>query len=220
MPIVQIAGKLVYFAHVPKSAGTAVEQYLAARFGQMGFLDRSFLSIPKAQRWNRSSPQHMDANTLETLLPSTFFAAQFAVVRHPVRRIMSVFRFQRDIERKIARKVTFSDWLDQLEEHKQKHPFYIDNHARPMVDLVPRDATVFRIEDGTDPIIEWLDKLAGNQDEPRDIRHNNTYQQRLAVKKRKPGPEPEITPEITRKIAEYYAADFNRFGYTIEDVLE
>ena len=54
MPIVRINSKLVYFAHVPKCAGSAVERYLAARFGPLGFLDSTYLKMRKSRRWNNT----------------------------------------------------------------------------------------------------------------------------------------------------------------------
>jgi hypothetical protein len=42
MPYVTAAGKLIYFAHVPKAGGSSVENYLAARFGPLAMLDRNW----------------------------------------------------------------------------------------------------------------------------------------------------------------------------------
>lgn len=214
MPIVRIDSKLVYFAHVPKCAGSAIEMYLHGRFGKLGFLDRGYLKIPKSRQWTRSSPQHIQVEALDKLLPPCFFAARFAVVRHPVGRIVSVFRFQRDIEGKIPSDMTFSDWLDTLGHLRRRRPFHLDNHYRPMADFVPEDATVFRLENGLDPLVAWLDDLAGNADGDRHIKVSNTYDQRAAVKQIEIGAVPRITEGDRRKIETFCRSDFDRFGYT------
>ena len=69
MPVLQISGKLIYFAHVPKCAGTAIELYLQRRFGSLGFRDGGYFMAPAEQHWTKSSPQHIDLDALERLLP-------------------------------------------------------------------------------------------------------------------------------------------------------
>jgi hypothetical protein len=218
MPIVRIADKLVYFAHVPKCAGTAVERYLQTRFGPLGLRDARYLLRPEARRWSKSSPQHIDVEALGHLLPLSLFDTCFAVVRHPVSRISSVFRYQRDVEVKIDPNIPFRDWLDDLAEQQDRDPYYLDNHPRPMCDFIPEGTEIFRMEDGLAPVVDWLDDLAGTQEGAREIPLFNSYAQGLAKSKVQPGPPPEITAEIKARIAALYAKDFERFGYSIEDI--
>jgi len=214
MPIIRIGAKLIYFAHVPRCAGSSIEDYLGARFGQLGFLDRSFLSIPVAGRWNQCSPQHIDVRSLMRLLPAALFDAIFAVVRHPVDRIVSVYRFQRDIAGLIPADTGFGDWLAELESQYEKDPFCYDNHAQPATNLIPeRNAKIFRLEDGLAPVVDWLDELAGNQDGPREMVVSNTYAQRLDREQVPAGPASQITETERGIIEEIFAADYKRFGY-------
>jgi len=217
MPIVRIAEKLVYFAHVPKCAGTAIELYLQDRFGPLGLRDARYLQLSEAMRWSKSSPQHIDAASLGHLLPLSFFSASFAMVRHPATRIHSVFRFQRDIERTLDPDMPFRDWLDALSGHYERNPFYLDNHPRPMCDFVPEGATLFRMEAGMSPVLDWLDGLAGSKEGPRQMIVTNGYHQRLQRLKAQPGPDLEMTADVKARIADLYAADFQRFGYDIDD---
>ena len=213
MPIVRIGAKLVYFAHVPRSAGSAIENYLVARFGPLGFLDRNYVSYPALQPWNVSSPQHIDVEAFDRLLPPSFFAARFAVVRHPIDRLISVFRFQRDIHNMIDSEQTFGAWLDRLPKLLQSDPYCFDNHVRPMAEIVPKNARVFRLEDGTTPVVAWLDDIAGFPGEPRKILPANTYEQRLVELKKEAGSVPEVSDADRVKIRTYYRIDFERFGY-------
>ncbi len=213
MPIFRIDGGLYYFAHVPKCAGTAIEIYLTERFGQIGLRDSNFLGKPPNHRWSQSSPQHIDTATLSRLIPYSFFDGMFTVVRHPVDRLVSVFRFQRDLEDSLPGEIEFGEWLDGLDWYRRNAPFYLDNHPRPMTDLVPGAADVFRMENGLDPVIEWLDARAGNTEGPRAFRKINDYQSRLDARRLPKRAGPDVTPEIRRKIATLYAGDFERFGY-------
>ena len=217
MPIVRITGQLIYFAHVPKCAGTAIERYLQIRFGPLGFRNPQHLLMPAIRRWSKSSPQHIDFDALQRLIPESFFAASFAVVRHPLDRIRSVFLYQRDIEQKLDPDTTFEDWLNALPGRMKRNRFYLDNHPRPMSDFIPDAAAVFRLEDGLDPVIAWLDDLAGDVGEPRAIERFNAYSQQLNRRKLEKGPEIQITPAVRQKVSEIYAADFKRFGYPLDE---
>ena len=207
MPVIRISQKLVYFAHVPRCAGTAVEAYLRQRFGPLAFLDPRHLEVPPEDRWTRTSPQHVDRGTLGRLFPPGFFDHSFAVVRHPSDRLLSVYRFQKYIENRIPQGQGFAEWLATL-------PVPIDafdNHTRPMSDLVPEDAVVFRLEDGLDAVVHWLDGLAGNSDPPRRIEQRNGVDQRLQHLKQ-PVAEVPDRPEMAT-ILQLFEADFDRFGY-------
>ena len=93
MPIIRIEGKLVYFAHVPKCAGTSVEEYAIARFGPIALQDRRFFQRDPESRWTRTSAQHVTATEFERLIPRDYIADAFTVVRHPVARLVSAFKF-------------------------------------------------------------------------------------------------------------------------------
>ena len=162
MPFFRTAGQIVYFAHVPKCAGTSVEDYLIARFGPLAMLDRRFLAAPPETRWSRTSPQHVDWQSLQTILPATMIDAVFTVVRHPVARAESAFHFQIGVERSIPPETRFSDWLREQIAMMRADPFVLDGHMRPQTDFVPEGAAVFHMEHGLDALIPWLDAVAGN----------------------------------------------------------
>ncbi len=67
MPIIRADSKLIFFAHVPKCGGSAVQTYLNNRFGPLAFEDRRFLSVPERKRWSKTSPQHVDVETLNRM---------------------------------------------------------------------------------------------------------------------------------------------------------
>ena len=212
MPICRVGTKLVYFAHVPRAAGTSVERYLGSRFGTLAFADEGYLLVPEQDRWTRSSPQHVDAAALSRLFPPNFFDASFAIVRNPYERIFSVFMRQREIQRTIPRDTLFKDWLKTL-----PLPLHaLDNHSRSMLAFIPAGARIFRLEDGLDPVVDWLDALAGNSDGPRTIGRFNGHRQVQAVLGFDPAdesPSGEMDAEARALIARLYADDLYWCGY-------
>lgn len=211
MPIVRIKDKLVYFAHVPKCAGTAVEHYLHKRFGPLGMNDPYFSKRGANDAWSLSPPQHMPELVRRELLPDRLFDAMFATVRHTALRLRSVFLFQREIERALPPNMGFGKWIDTLSRTLALDPFALHGHLRPMAETVPEGARVFRVEDGLGALVEWFDELAGAADGPREIAPANVLAERLGKKE---VPKVHLTPAICSRIAELYAADYDRFGYS------
>ncbi|MCA8882247.1 MAG: sulfotransferase family 2 domain-containing protein [Rhodobacteraceae bacterium] len=213
MPIFKAGAKLVYYAHVPKCAGSSVNWYLSERFGDLAFSDRQHTRQPPQLRWSRSSPQHIDRASLERLFPAHFFDAVFTIVRHPVSRIVSAFHFQLDVEQSIPAQTEFSDWLADIRDRLDEDPFAFDNHVRPMTEIVPDGAQIFHVEHGLDGLVAWFDALTGAADAPRAIPRMNEQGQYTGNK------APKVVPSATdlQQIEALYAADFERFGYRIGD---
>lgn len=221
MPIVRIGSSMVYYAHVPKCAGSSIEDYLVERFGTLAFLNRGHRRIPAAQKWSATSPQHIDIATLDLLFPQNFFAASFTVVRHPVSRLISAFTFQQ-ARRYIPLRMGFEAWLAMAQKGPKTVPFQFDNHLRPMTDLVPEGARVFRMEDGLEAVVPWLDNLAGNQDGPREIPKSNktddvVWRSRTPwkehIRSRLRAKRPSLDDRLCGEIYRLYKADYDRFGY-------
>jgi len=212
MPFCKTDAGLLYFAHVPKCAGTSVEIYLEQRFGALAFADREYLSVPPDQRWPRSSPQHISVTSLTRLIPASFFDHVFTVVRHPVNRVISVFQFQQENENLISNEMCFSEWLCEIEKRRNEFPFVWDNHIRPMNELVPERAKVFKLEAGLAPVTRWLDELDPKTASMREIPVHNTRQQRLDWLKLA-GEPANVSDDDKARIRAIYAVDFRRFGY-------
>lgn len=213
MPFFRIGDRLHYYAHVPKCAGSSVEAYLRARFGSLAFVDSAYLSRPAAMRWSRTSPQHVAVEDLYRLIPREWIASSFAVVRHPVSRLVSAFRFQAEIEATVPQSWSVNDFFDDWLNRSASEPFAYDNHLRPQSDLVPQDAIVFRLEDGLDAVVAHLDALAGNADGERHIPPENIRKSKMAAG----SPRLQLRPETLARIGAFYSEDFRRFGYSLEE---
>jgi len=208
VPFFRAPEKLVYFAHVPKCAGSAVEHYLRQRFGGLGFADEHFFSLPNSLQWSRSSAQHVPVSILDRLFPSGFFDASFAVVRHPVDRLVSEFHYLRDHLLRIDPSESFSSWLSQIDGALATTPWLYDNHLRPMTEMVPVGATVFRLEDGLEWIIPYLDALVGSSDHSLQFARVLTRDASI----------PKVVPTACdiATIERIYRRDFDRFGYDLD----
>ena len=210
MPLFRVNGQLHFFAHVPKCAGTSVEHYLRERFGGLAFYDNFHTQTPANTRWTLTSPQHVDTASFYKLIPENWIASSFAVVRHPVRRVISAFHFQSEVEGKLAADHSIDDWLASWISTADTNGFMYDNHLRRQTELVPADAQIFHLEHGLDGVVSYLDALAGNSNGPRSILADNT---------RKAGHKPatRLSDRSLALITDYYAADFARFGYALTD---
>lgn len=213
MPIFKAGPRLVYYAHVPKCGGSAVGWYLAERFGALAFSDRQHTRQPQERRWSRTSPQHIDAESLGRLFPAGFFDATFTIVRHPVPRLVSAYHFQLEVEKTISERALFSEWLEDIVELRRENPFLYDNHVRPMTEIVPEGAKVFHMEHGLDGLIPWFDAVTGETAGPRAIPKINEKGAYTEARTERVRP----TDSDLARIAELYAADFARFGYDPAD---
>lgn len=210
MPLFRVNGQLHFFAHVPKCAGTSVEHYLRERFGGLAFYDNNHTQTPANTRWSNTSPQHIDTASFYKLIPENWIASSFAVVRHPVKRVISAYHFQSEVEGKLSADHSIDDWLASWIATADTNGFLYDNHLRRQTELVPEDAQIFYLEHGLDGVVGYLDGLAGNANGPRSILGDNV---------RKAGDKPALTlsDASLALIADYYATDFARFGYTLKN---
>lgn len=197
MPLAIFDGKTIFFAHVPKAGGTSVEDYLIRRFGALSIRGHG----RNGSRHDLiQSASHIAAQDLELLLPKKLDLC-FAVVRDPVTRILSEYEFQRGVSKTSS--LSFSTWLRLVTQAARNEPRIYENHIRPQSDLVPKDAEYFRLEDGFSALISRIDEVVGSEAPEIQIGH---------FLKRK-GTHAEITRQDIELIRDFYAPDYERFGY-------
>lgn len=226
MPIAKTQNGLLYFAHVPKCAGSSVEDYLVSRFGPLALIDRRHDGVSEPQQWSRTSPQHIDAYTFDRFFDPALFADSFAVVRHPVSRLKSAYLYAQRYRK--MRWIGFEAWLRALPRQLKRDPFVHDNHWRPMTDLVPSWVeTILHLENGDGPIIAYLDGIAGNSEGDRvlpraevfrPVPPSTTLKGKLVRRFRVPV-MPEIDERICRLVFDLFPQDYERFGYGWDDLL-
>jgi hypothetical protein len=203
MPMVVANGKTIFFAHVPKAGGTSVANYLERRFGHLLLSDRrryrskcgTALIVP---------PDHFAVADLEEFLPPHLDYA-FAIVRHPISRIVSEYCYQRGSSRLSS--LTFSTWLRVVLECARREPRMYENHIRPQSDLVPDFAEPFRIEQGCEAIIPHIEEIV--QESSPEIRLPHLNQSRKH--------DVRLSKQDVFEIRDFYAADYKRFNYEFID---
>ncbi len=146
----------------------------------------------------------MTAADAQRLLPHGVVWS-FAVVRDPLSRIQSEFRFQSRSGYR-GRRLTqlgFSTWLRIVMEAARRDPRVFDNHIRPQSHIVPADAEVFRIERGLSPLLARLDEISG------------TCAPELSVPDGRKAYKRDVRPtrQDVALIEAYFAEDYARFGY-------
>jgi Sulfotransferase family len=209
MPIFRIDKDLHYYAHVPKCGGSSVEHYLVDRFGPMGLRDMGEKLVHPTLRWTRTTPVHIPAVALARIIPPDWIVSSFAVVRHPVRRLISAFFHGRDVARRIPLSADFNEWFAEVSVWIGKDPYRNGGHLEQQVSFIPPDSRIFRLEDGLEPVVDYLDSLAGNTDGPREIAPKNVGRWRNEEA------PPVLTPATLDLVTRLYAEDFARFGYEL-----
>lgn len=215
MPSLSLPDRLIWFAHCPKAGGTSVETFMVETWGEaVGHLHWGWDLWWRGGGWRLAdppnSPQHLVwADAARTLDQAP--DAVFALVRDPVARMASEYRWQQRPAGhggrrgtrlgKLLARLPFSLWLRLMLAAARRNPHAFDNHFRPQTEFVPEGAAVFRLEDGLAPALSWLAETAGT---PPPI----TPPHALAGQ----GGHP-VAREEAALIGQVFAVDYARFGY-------
>lgn len=221
MPSLTLDGRLIYFAHCPKAGGTSVERFMTARWeaavGLLGWgWDRAWFRQGGERAGGiPSSPQHYVWTDAARVLPRTPDHV-FAVVRDPVARMISEYRYQKT-ERLVGpfgrplRALSFSTWLRVMLVLARRNPYTHDNHFRPQSAFLPETGvTVFRLEDGLEPVGDWLCGLLGGRRGAAAFPHD--------LKTADAAVEVRPSRQDLELIVRTYATDYRRFGYALPDL--
>lgn len=196
MPIIETKGQRVLFLHVPKTGGSSIEKHLEC-IGRVSMIGGSHRSqgLP-------CSPQHLHAEAIRQHFPALAVDWAFMVVRHPVERLISQYKYQTRKAQWLRKSWSFSVWLRYVLARRKLNPYYRDNHFRPQVEFEGFVAEVFHLEDGLDRCIASVDRRLGVCSE-----------QILTWEKRSPSGKVTVSAHDVNIIREVYSADFSRYGY-------
>lgn len=215
MPIFEKNNQRVYFAHIPKSAGSSV-YVLFARNGWtiknltlkpnngIGKIFRNEFGIHQLQIEGcisnlNTSIQHAHVKVWQNWGP---FAASFAISRHPEDRYLSALQFRYGLVPR--RDETFDQFrlelLQKLQRKYRNKPEVFDGHFRPQKEYVDKNTLIFPIEQN------WTESLSlkFNLDLPKDLRINRSTKMTNA-----------LTTEEKLWVQQSYVNDYSYFGYTV-----
>jgi len=195
--------KTFLFIHVPKTGGTAIEAY----FQGLGFA--SYFDPPSyraVRPYLRVPPAHYDYGFLSRLvnLDSLY---SFAVVRHPVRRMVSEYKWA--LEKTTLAgpmgQLDFGAFIRRMFEQYRRDENTAAGHFKPQIRFVgDKVSKIFKYEAGLENIITHVLKDVGLTLE-REVRLpvvNNTSHRDVVP-----------SPEDIALIQDFYAEDFKAFGY-------
>lgn len=204
MPIAHHNGQSIFFAHVPKTGGSSVEAYLTQRFGPLSLIDQNKRKGVKGTGLIVPAT-HLAAVDVKEILPHDL-AYSFTVVRDPLKRLESEFRYQSGVSQ--MSKLGFSLWLKVILKAARAEPRLYENHIRPQSDLVPEGAEVFKLEEGFDAMIAALDRVTGCAAPEVSVPHINSRSKEPIM----------MCRADVAAVTAFYATDYNRFGYPKPDL--
>ncbi|MEO9863436.1 MAG: sulfotransferase family 2 domain-containing protein [Yoonia sp.] len=195
MPLIRYQGKVILFVHIPKTAGTSVEDAMtqagavvALRYGSRfkGFMKATF--------------QHLNTEIYAAVIPPDFYDYAFTVTRHPIPRLVSEYYYR------IKRGDTpqpFDTWVNNAFDQHAKNPYVMDNHIRPQTDFLHAGVERFRVEDDITSAV----MIAGSHlglDISQPAPHANQTATKTPV---------QWSVKTSRRAFAFYANDFDNLGY-------
>ena len=214
MPIFKFRKKLILYSHIPKCAGQSIENYCQRLGAKIAFMDNDFCRHNFAGRaWNLTSPQHISGDALSRLFPKDFFDDSFAVVRDPIDRLRSAFKFQKYKEKKIKENITLSDFIKSDLGTCSRPLGLYDNHFLPQVELLVKKNSykIFKLENGLLDVKKYLDNNLFFNDSDKKLKHINlgTYNIEFSHE------DTYVDDSSLEIISRIYKRDFEVFRYEI-----
>ena len=198
------------FIHVPKTGGTAIEAHLRS-IGLTGFFDpptympvRPYLKVP---------PAHYDYDYLNRLFDLDRLYS-FAVVRHPVRRMSSEYKWvlERSTLASTLAGMPFSDFIRYMFEQYRRDENVASGHIKPQIRFVgEKERKIFKYEAGLDTIIRRV---------LQDVGLSADAKITIPVVNKTTDRKVEPTDADIALIREFYAEDFKAFGYDAQPMTE
>lgn len=195
MPLYRNGSKVILFIHIPKTGGSTVEEVLKASGAPQA------LKYHKRLGYSNATPQHMHWEVLKHWVPVSFCDYAFAVIRHPMARIASEYRWRKEISEQELPE--FDTWVNRQMARYQNNAFILDNHIRPQSEFTGPRTNIFRLEDGIEDPIRAALRHLGLPADDLSIHHARKSERSTLT----------LTEHTLLSINSFYAADFERFGY-------
>jgi len=195
LPILQLKDRLVLFIHVPKTGGSTIEHHLA----EAGPL---FLKTGGPLNGMPCNAQHFHAALIEALFGPADFSYAFMLVRHPLTRLVSNYRYKLRKYHPLRSRLSFSAWLRYALLRRRLNPYYHDNHLRPQVEFETANAEIFHWEDGLEACLARVAERIGIE-----------APERLETLKRSAPRPVRVRRSDIDLVRRIYAGDFERYGY-------
>lgn len=171
MPIFKKNKTETLFIHIPKCAGTSIENaFIENGYEYDWLIYPARDNVPDILPCN---PQHYHRELIDNYLENEISGIEFTVVRNPLHRLISEFQwshnarveayddnFFRVFDSVMSQRM--SEFLIAENHFKTNKKVYLnrqfrfpyDNHMRPQVDFVRENTTVLKLEEETLPFLE------------------------------------------------------------------
>jgi len=210
MPIFRQGTTSLLFVHIPKTGGTSIERAFQAADWKMEMRDgRSGKANPNWVR--RASPQHYHVPVLESFLQIERFDAVFAVVRDPLRRLVSEFiwHMRNDDEVNVSAEA-LEAWTAKTLRRATANPWVLDNHMRPQVEFIHPLSRVYRFEDGLGTAMERLQESTGIE-VPTTIERSLDSSKIASVR----SSDVPVNDRVLEMVENFYRDDYRELGYPL-----
>ncbi|MGR5167021.1 sulfotransferase family 2 domain-containing protein [Vibrio astriarenae] len=195
MPLIKSnESEWIYYIHIPKTGGTSLDVAIEKHY-DLNFKSNSDLfSIPL---------HHLEMDMMVELGINKLFQRSFAVVRHPIDRILSEYKYRCKLNRLTRWILDFDGFvLLSLKEFSENKRILV-NHIRPQVDFIDENTKVFKLEDGMARVLDYLREEGFSKLD--EIPHlNKTNSERAKV---------SLSNCNLVKLYEFYHQDFERLSY-------
>ena len=139
----------ILFLHVPKCGGGSIEKF----FRDNGFVEEFRCIDRRLLGLYRCSPQHWHRSILESVLKMDSFDYIFSIVRDPVARLVSEYKWR------LAHPLAVDGidlWYERVRDLVSGDPYLFDNHLRAQVEFLVPSARIFRLEDSLQAVVDRI----------------------------------------------------------------
>lgn len=197
MPIFRFKGMNILFVHIPKTGGSAIEEYYS-RYAKLSLERFNSRELDHA-----CIPRHLHGPALEKIIDPQMIDLAFMVVRNPVDRLLSDYKYYVKRKKRETNPPSFSYWMRYRLWRSTLNSFYMDNHFRPQWEFHCHNAKVFLYENGLERAVAEINDIIGLKEDP-------------VLKRINKSPLINIQPSSRDVdfIQKFYREDFERFHYS------
>lgn len=218
MPIFSKENTRLLFIHIPKTAGSSIEDYFAEQGWSVDYLDRSNPThFDSLNYCRRVSPQHMHNRLLRETFNLEGFDLIFTVIRNPIERFKSEFAWRNpsgSTEEVDEKQV--ENWWSHHKRLFRKDQYHFDNHLRPQTDFILPEARVFRFESDLDSVASLALGL-GPANRLRGARQNPLPRVGKSWNSSQSIP---ISSRLSRDLSRFYKEDFKYQKLRLDNLIE
>jgi len=186
---------------IPKTGGTSVAQFLR----HAGFSEHFGIDHKAVRPAMICPPQHYDYDLISKFVRFERLGYSFAIVRHPISRIISDYKWATTKTMMKASNFSFDEWVQRCFNEFDRNEYFLANHIKPQHKFVgPKISRVFKYEDGLNSIMsEIFNHCNFSMIRPIELPTlNKTTPKEIHMKQ-----------ETETLIRSFYAKDFEQFGY-------